>query len=455
VVLASFRQVQQLPGGAQLEIMSRPAPVLETAAAALGSVLLPVDPDGVLRRAPRAFSVGDRELSSLAGAALASASGVAPRASTPGDTGLAIDYRRAEPPVRRLSFSDVALGYFDPAEIAGKTVFVGATSAELQDLWPTPLGPAQPGVLVQALLYRSLAAEQSGASLLRSAGLGFQLALTLGLITAAAAAHRWSHRRRTLLLASLALGTASGSTWLVANTGWLVDPVVPLAAIALQYVAGLESVRRRFRRELEVQEHSLTALFRVGEATTGRAAGGALDSVLALLGDVVDASGVALLRSDADGQLDGRRVEWRQRGAGEIGSSDSARDALSRRALLVVPKRGPSRSPNGYCVYAPLVAGEQTVGALVVERDSAERLDATRLRTIATAGAQLALSPLPRGAPRGGRSRSTRRCRCRSNSRARPARCSRRRRPLRRDRRSPSHPCSALPNRARRAGRRV
>jgi putative nucleotidyltransferase with HDIG domain len=391
-VLASFRQVQLLPGGAQLEIMSRPAPALEAAAAALGSVLLPVDPDGVLRRAPRVFAVGDRELSSRAGAALAVATGEAPRPSTAGDELLAIDYRRAEPAVPRLSFSDVVLGHFDPESVAGRTVFVGATSAELQDLWPTPLGPARPGVLVQALLYRTLAAEQSGASVLRSAGFALQLGLTLGLVASAAAAHRWSHRRRTLLLASLALGTASGAAWLVARTGILVDPVVPLASLGLQYVAGLESVRSRFRRELEVQEHSLTALFRVGEATTGRAGAGALDSVLALLGDVVDASGVALLRSDAAGRLDGRRVEWRRRGAGEIGSAESARDALARRALLVVPTRGASRALSGCCVYAPLVAGDQTVGALVVERDSVERLDATRLRTIATAGAQLALT---------------------------------------------------------------
>ena len=391
-VLASFRQLQLLPGGAQLEVLSRPAPLLEASAAALGSVILPVDPDGVLRRAPRALAFGDRELPSLAGAALAVASGDASAASSASGATLAIDYRRAEPAIPRLSFADVALGRFDAAQVAGRVVFVGATSAELQDLWSTPLGPARPGVLVQALLYRTLAAERSGAAVLREAGPRAELALTLGLLGAAVLAGGWSHRRRTLLLASLALGTASGAAWLVAATGWLLDPVVPLAALALQHVAGLEVVRRRFGRTLEAQEHSLSTLFRVGEATTARGGADALDAVLALLGDVVDASGVALLRSDAAGRLDGRRLEWRQRGEGAIGSDAAAREALAKRALRVVPERVAGGSRAGLCVYSPLVAGDEAVGCLVVERDSAQPLDASRLRTIATAGAQLALT---------------------------------------------------------------
>jgi putative nucleotidyltransferase with HDIG domain len=43
-------------------------------------------------------------------------------------------------------------------------------------------------------------------------------------------------------------------------------------------------------------------------------------------------------------------------------------------------------------VYSPLYAGEVPIGVLVVERDRAEPLDQTQLRTIATVGTQLALS---------------------------------------------------------------
>ncbi|HEX9815100.1 MAG TPA: CHASE2 domain-containing protein, partial [Myxococcota bacterium] len=49
VVLATFSQFQTLSGGAEMEIINRPIPILEEAAAALGSVLVPVDPDGVVR----------------------------------------------------------------------------------------------------------------------------------------------------------------------------------------------------------------------------------------------------------------------------------------------------------------------------------------------------------------------------------------------------------------------
>ena len=54
----------------------------------------------------------------------------------------AIDYRRADPPVRRISIIE---GRSDPREVAGRVVFIGATSGEFQDRWTPPLGPAIPG----------------------------------------------------------------------------------------------------------------------------------------------------------------------------------------------------------------------------------------------------------------------------------------------------------------------
>jgi HD-GYP domain-containing protein (c-di-GMP phosphodiesterase class II) len=46
----------------------------------------------------------------------------------------------------------------------------------------------------------------------------------------------------------------------------------------------------------------------------------------------------------------------------------------------------------GLAMYMPLLAGETPAGVLVVERDETTALDDTQLRTIATVGAQLALS---------------------------------------------------------------
>ena len=67
---ASFRQVQTLPQGGEIEIANLPLPSLAEPAAAVGSVLMPVDPDGVVRNAPRSNRIAGRETPSLAAAAL-------------------------------------------------------------------------------------------------------------------------------------------------------------------------------------------------------------------------------------------------------------------------------------------------------------------------------------------------------------------------------------------------
>src|SRR5262249_56501674 len=115
--------------------------------------------------------------------------------------------------------------------------------------------------------------------------------------------------------------------------GWLVDPVVPLGQLALHYALGLERVRRRFQLRLLDRERSLTALFGVGEATATPASGDVLGIALALLGDVVGARGVALLRASARGELDGRRVEWGGGGAAAIGDGDADAECLRSRGL--------------------------------------------------------------------------------------------------------------------------
>jgi putative nucleotidyltransferase with HDIG domain len=114
---------------------------------------------------------------------------------------------------------------------------------------------------------------------------------------------------------------------------------------------------------------------------------------LGLLGDGVDASGVALLRAVPDGALDGRRVEWRRRSAAAVGDAAAAaavlRGGQSRLFEGALPGRPGAR---GIAFYLPLFAGAAAVGVLVVEREGSEALDATQLRTIATVGTQVALS---------------------------------------------------------------
>ena len=74
-----------------------------------------------------------------------------------------------------LSIADVIDGRFSDSAVAGKSVLVGATASALQDLWPTPLGPARPGVWIQAMVYRTLAAERAGIRVRDAAELGREL----------------------------------------------------------------------------------------------------------------------------------------------------------------------------------------------------------------------------------------------------------------------------------------
>jgi len=398
--LASFRQRQETPAGAVLEIRNEPIAPLANAAGAVGSVLVPVEPDGVVRFAPRASEIGGQSRPSLAAAALALASraprepavGAVSRSSEPRDGLVAIDYRRARPPIPVLSMIDLLEGGFDPSQVAGRTVFVGATAAEFQDLWSTPLGPARPGVWIQAMAYRTLAAESAGATPLVYASAAERIALAFVLSLAAAALGSASGPRRWIGLGLLALGVLGGSLALLVQTGWLVDPVVPMAVLAAHYALGLEGLGRRFRAGLAARDGSLSALVRVGEATAQPIRGDGLAAALGLLGDVVDARGAALLRADESGRLDGRRLEWRRGGDTSIGCDEAAAAVLAERRSRIFEGELPGSGEPGLAVYWPLHAGGVAMGVLVVERDPGPPLDATQLRTIATVGAQLALS---------------------------------------------------------------
>lgn len=385
VVLASFRQLQELPGGEELEVASVPIPMLADAVSGLGSVLMPVDPDGVVRHAPRSSSIAGHSRVSLAEAALQVALG-----REPGPTQLGtfpVDYRRASPDIPVIPIAQVLDGSFDARLVAGRVVFVGATAAEFQDLWATPLGPARPGVWIQAVTFRTLAAREIGEPTLRQASLAGRAAATLLLCLATGWVVRGRSRRRLPAMIALVCGALLLDWLLLSHQGILLDPVAPLAGAAASYVLGLEGVRRGLRRVLSQRENSLVALASVGEAATlGRDSSDPLALALALLGDVVDASGAAMLRASPEGPLDGRRLEWRRRGSAEIGDIRLAGEALAAREARVC------EGADRIVVYEPLVSGPNAVGVLIVEREGSEPLDAVQLRTIAAVGAQIALS---------------------------------------------------------------
>jgi len=412
VVLATFSQTQRMSGDVELEVISRPVPELEQAAAGLGSVLVSVDGDGVVRRMSAASSIAGRSVPSLARAALGVATRepvstgsarrappIEPMASEAADEPSPIDYRRRHPPIPTLSHLDVLEGRFERSDIEGRTVFVGVTAAEFQDLWATPSDPAMPGVTIQAIAYRSAAAERAGDPVLRHASRSLSLAILLGITLALiplAGRSVWLRVGASLLCVAGILAFAWLMLW---SRGVVVPIAMPVLVVGLQYVLGIEGLRQRIQRNMAAHESSLAALARLGDVT-GETAGSSsgsssssdsegLDLALGLLGDVTEARGVCLLRADEAGRLSGERIEWRPRSDSveplEI-DARSASEALDRgRVLECATERGPVS-------YTPLRSRGENVGLLATFGHPGRPIDALQRRTIATVGAQIALT---------------------------------------------------------------
>jgi CHASE2 domain-containing sensor protein len=385
VFLAALRQHQDVAGVGALEIVSWPAAQLLEAGAHVGHVVVPIDADGVVRRAYGVADLGGQRVPSLTLATLAQLGARVPAAL---EERHRIDFRRAQPPLPSLSFADVVEARFDERLVAGRVVLVGATASEFQDLWTTPLGTARPGVWVQAIEYRSLAAAAQGAAPLRLAPPTTLFALCFALALAARALAGADPRRRLAGFAALA-GLAL-ALWALAPplAARLLSPVLPLATLAVHYAAGLERVRRTLGLRLAARELSLATLHDVGETTARAADEYGVEASLVLLGRVVEAHAVALLRATPAGRLDGSRVDWRPHGQLAAVDSAVAEEVLARRALRVLERPG----APGRAVYVPLLAGRLPVGVLVVESRSARPLTDVELRTIGTVASQLALT---------------------------------------------------------------
>lgn len=66
------------------------------------------------------------------------------------------DYRA----IPTLSYVDVLEGRFDPMSVQGKSVLIGATAIELQDIVPVPVYRSIPGVFLHAMSYNTLVADR-------------------------------------------------------------------------------------------------------------------------------------------------------------------------------------------------------------------------------------------------------------------------------------------------------
>ncbi len=389
VVLAALRQRQQMDGAGELEIVSWPAARFLEAGARAGHVVVPIDSDGVVRHAQGEAALGGDGVASLP-AALLERLGIPLAREMQGLH--RIDFRRTAPAIPALSITDVIEDRFDPSLIAGRAVLIGATAAEFQDLWTTPAGPARPGVWVQAIEYRTLAAAAQEAATLRAAPRSLLFALCLLLALAAKGSDELPSRRRVAWFAALSAGALAACWGSLLWLGVLLSPSLPLVQLAGHYVAGLERVRRTLGLRLRSRELSLAALHDLGESTSSAGDETGLEASLVLLGRIIDAHAVALLRATAAGALDGSRVDWRPHGELAAVDLEAAQQALATRRLRLFSEIPARSGVRGLALYAPLVAGRLPVGVLVIESRSTAALGDTELRTVATVCSQLALT---------------------------------------------------------------
>jgi CHASE2 domain-containing sensor protein len=177
--------------------------------ARVAGTLLPVDPDGSLRRV--VYSVNRLATMPVQTARML---GRPQRPGAFGSSGALIDYAGPPDTFVTYSLSTVLAGKLSPDRFAGKTVLVGTTAPALQDLHATPFG-TMAGVEIQA---NALATVLAGLPL---APVGFGLIVVM-----------------SLLLAAVAPALASRFPLWVALVGSLVAAVAYAAAAQLAFSSG-------------------------------------------------------------------------------------------------------------------------------------------------------------------------------------------------------------------------
>jgi len=138
---------------------------------------------------------------------------------------------------RYLSAARVLEGDFDPKDLAGRIILIGASATGLLDLRATPLAPSVPGAEIHA---QAIEQMLSGRHLVRPAyatGAEIAVLLAAGLLVAWLIRHRGALVAAGIAVASV-VAVAAGSWAAFAEGGLLLDPVYPAIALLAVYLTG-------------------------------------------------------------------------------------------------------------------------------------------------------------------------------------------------------------------------
>jgi len=253
VVLPTFRQ--RAGGGREDWTDSIPAaPFREHSIAA--SVNIQPDGDGYVRRAPLGTITHGVPRPSLA-AMIAGQAGSAGR-------DFPIDFAIDPNSIPRHSFIDIRDGQFDPAELAGKHVMIGATAVEMGDRYVVPVHGVIPGVVVQALATETLMRGFPGEA-------GWPLALVPAALLAWLVIRARSYRglALTALTAPLAVVAVALAGQVALN--WYVEivPAIVVVVAASVGAVAMRAVAAAQRRRLQDAETGLPNRLALEDALRG------------------------------------------------------------------------------------------------------------------------------------------------------------------------------------------
>ncbi len=200
------------------------------------------DTDGVYRRMQ--FSYQGLETFGVAIAAKVKGRPVSPKLFGATTTAVPIDYAGPPGTVSFIPYWRVYAGKFDPSEVRGKTVLIGATAAILQDVHPTPMsGSGANGNLMAGteIVANEAATVLNGIPLRDGAGwVNMLLIIVLGCAAPLLGLRGWALR-------ALAGGLLAGVVYAVAtqltfNSGWIVAVIDPEFALLVGIVGTLAVV---------------------------------------------------------------------------------------------------------------------------------------------------------------------------------------------------------------------
>ncbi|MEW6683303.1 MAG: CHASE2 domain-containing protein [Nitrospirota bacterium] len=424
VVLAAFQEHRAIEGGAVVEYASLPYPALQDAARAVGSINLPIDADGAIRRAPIETPLLGREgwsfavqtarvyldtpdppLRSSFGGSLKLGGHQAQLGRT---DDFFIRFMGAPGTVPVISFVDVLRGAVPASRFTDKIVLVGATSLDLQDFRVTPFRGAMTGVEIQANAIATILSGRSHQRLPPVWVLGWMSAILLwwtGLLLALRVWRQADVTRRALVI------SLAGSFTIVAIVvsavfsfgALVVVDVVPLLVTgAGQVVTSLIAGYVFAERRLEFHRENIEALYRMGDETRE---GASLDRLTDLLfAQARHLLGVDRLAVELWTPEDGVTREWRSRPVdGEplpipapLYHDLAARVRTTGLPLtatdLVLAGRAPETPPLRASLFVPLVAQNRVIGILQVHRTRAVPFHESEAKTLLTLATQAALN---------------------------------------------------------------